>query len=217
MSPGEILARLLIAAKLLTEHASALDGVLRAILALARRRSAWSYTNRTIEVVVDLDGLDGRRALIRRFQEIRFHVQDPVLVRDVVWGEGRTVRDYEATGARILGMQQEGASRTVALTPTAPARAGTRARFSTRRVVEGGFRRPDEYYELMVERPTERVRLRVMFPKTRPPLTTRLVVSPPPRALQVLSVRHTSNGRPYVSWGCKNPHVGITYRLAWTW
>lgn len=139
------------------------------------------------------------------------------VVRDVVWGEGSQLARYYARGARRLLVRSEGSRQAVLLGPTNRPGAGASVMLTSKRVIEDGFLAASEYCEVMVERPTRRLVVTVIFPPGRPPKETRLATMPRGARDQRVAVRYAADGRAYVRWNRLKPSVNCTYSLRWSW
>lgn len=178
---------------------------------------AVSYENLALEIVLDIQDPEGKRAILERRQQIRFLTADRVVVRDLVWGEGKTLARYHVTGARRLAVQPDGSHHAVLLDPTHHLGPGQQARITSRRVIAGGFLTATEYLEAMTERPTERLLLQVRFPAARPPREAFLVTTPVEPTSHRIALRYGRGGRPALTWRCTRPVAGQTYSLRWSW
>jgi hypothetical protein len=175
-----------------------------------------SYENVSLDIVLDIRDPKGQRAVLERRQRVRFLTSDSGAVRDLVWGEGNTLVHYTAVGARRLGVRPEGSKRAVLLALGRRPQRGEQASVRSRRVIAGGLTQPAEYWEAMVERPTQRLSLQVLFPPERPPREAHLVASAG-QPTHRIRVRYRSDGRPCLSWRLRQPVPDCTYSLCWTW
>jgi hypothetical protein len=176
---------------------------------------ALSYENELLDVTLDLQNRHGSRATVMCRQRVRFLVKDARVVASPIWGEGDQLAGYEANGASRLGEQNDGSKRVQLLAIRDSHGRNHRATFVVNRQVHNGFTSPNEYFESAVQRPTKRLRLTVLFPKSRPPTETYLVSStneatPRPR----LRLR---DGRPRLTWCFQSPKPDAIYSLRWSW
>lgn len=192
-----------------------LHGRLTALVA-AFRRPEHSYENISLRFALTIEDSKGRRATLLREQEVRFLTSEAGVVRDLVWGEGEREVGYRASGARTVARRKEGMTNVVWLGLPAKPVAGEKAVVrSTRRIVDG-LRADEEYLEVRVERPTERLNMRVVFPRERPPKVISLAGEGPRKRLQ-LRPRFMPDGRAVVSWRTNEVKSRETHRIRWTW
>jgi len=174
------------------------------------------YENLRLDVVLDIADAHGRHAMLARRQLVRFLVADSGVVRDLIWGNGNQVARYSAHGANRLGLRPEGPLQVMLLgLPYRPVK-GERVVLQSRRAIRGALQGSSEYCEMLVERPTRRLALKVLFPRSRPPTTASVVTSPDASVTRV-PVRYGADGRPFLQWGCTAPKQHRTYSLRWAW
>ena len=212
--PETLVALLNAAAHLLAELRQA-----RAAAAhwLRGRGPAVSYANPRLDLVLAIGDARGARAVLTRRQRVEFLVEESGVVRDLVGGEGEVLAGYRTDGARRLLVRPEGSTIAVLLGLGRPPAKGECATISSRRVIRGGLVRRAEYLEARVERPTGRLTLKVIFPRSRPPRAAVLVTVPTREPSRPIPVRTDRAGRPVVSWSITNPVRDRVYSLRWSW
>lgn len=184
---------------------------------IGRGQPTSSYENVTLSIELEICDGRGRKAVLRRTQRVRFLSGEAGVVRDVVWGEGRSLAGYRVEGAEQLSVRHEGSKKVVLLgLPSSPGR-GEDVTLKTERTIMRGFEKDEGYLEAVVERPTKRLRLYVLFPRSRPPKEVHVESSPPVVATRALSVRLTRGGKGFATWGVDHPKLLVTYRLRWVW
>ncbi len=200
----------------------ALLALMPRLMKLARRArlSFWSspslsYENLLLDVTLDLRDAAGQRAKVTCRQRVRFLVDDTGVIESPIWGDGDQLARYEVAGARKLGERPDGPKRTLLL---GLARRPARNRCATieaTRQIRDGFTAENEYFETAVQRPTKRLRLTVLFPRSRPPDHPHLVSSTGERLRQPrLRLRE---GRASLRWGLVSPKPQSVYSLRWAW
>ena len=211
-------AALSIVQRLLELDARAWEAIANTVLRLfGRGEPESSYENVSLSIELELCDTKGKRAVLRRRQRVRFLSEEAGVVRDVIWGEGKTLAGYSVDGAELLSVRHEGSKKVVLLgLPTRPGK-GEGITLKTERTILDGFRPSEGYLETGVERATARLRLRVLFPPDRFPTRVRVESSPPLIATHSLAVRLTESGKSYATWGIEDPKRLVTYRIRWTW
>ena len=179
-------------------------------------RQPWSYENRLIDLTLDIRDKQGRVAVLAKHQQITTRARD-VVIRDLAWGDGELLARYSAAGVKRLGVRTEGARRAIMLAPTKETAPSSVLALRTSRFIRGGFTEREEYFDMLVERPTALLRLKVLFPKSRPPKNARLVREGPDEAVRPLAVRYSAKGRAAVSWHTGAPVQYRTYSFRWSW
>ena len=175
------------------------------------------YETRALALRLEISDAQGDHAVLRRDQQIRVRTGDGLVLREVIWGEGRQLARYRVQGARRLGVRREGAQQALLLDPDQPASAGRTVTVRSRRTIRGGFRQQEEYCATLLERPTDQLAITVVFPAERPPRNAQLVGGLPQRVLRRVAVRYQADGRARLACRLHRPAVAIPYRLEWTW
>ena len=132
-------------------------------------------------------------------------------------GGGKQLGRYVTKGAKRLGVRREGPRQAVLLGLPRSQTKGDLASIGMRRLIECGFTESREYFETTLERPTRRVAIRVLFPRTRPPHEAFLVSSPADTPTKSIPIRRQADGRPFLSWRQSRPDMFRTYSLRWSW
>lgn len=99
--------------------------------------------------------------------------------------------------------------------PARPSPGQTAVVRSSRTILDG-LCEAEEFLEVRVERPTKKLRLRIIFPKERPP-TNAFMQRSDSVAGRELIPRLLSNGRAVVTWNGETVKPLETYRIRWTW
>lgn len=176
-----------------------------------------AYENLSLDITIDIRDAAGRTAILYRRQIVKMLRDAPVVIRDTIWGEGKPLAGYLVEGAQRFGLTSEGSRRAVLLTRDRPGMTGERIVVKTRRFLESAFLDELEYFETSLERPTGRVSMKVLFPKTRPPNDARLVTATPDHELRRIRTRYDRDHRPYLVWREHEPQQFRTYSLRWLW
>jgi hypothetical protein len=175
------------------------------------------YETVSLTIALDIQDVQGKRAVLLRHQQVQFSVADVGVVRDLVWGDGNPLVRYSVRGGQRLAVQPEGSKRIVLIGLTPHPQRGARARVRSRRLVQDALTGDTEFLETMVERPTKRLALQVRFPRGRPPKEAYMVTSPPAGAVQRIPIQCAADGRASLTWRQSKPDAFRTYSLRWSW
>jgi len=175
-----------------------------------------SYENLFLDLTLDLRDAGGKRAVVTHKQRVRFLVEDAGVVMSPIWGDGNQLRRYQVEGANRLGSRPEGSRQVQLLGLERSPVKDTLATICGRRTITDGFTQSREYFETAVERPTERLSIRVLFPRGRPP-TEAYVTATPSASSQKLPVRLGRDGRARLRWSHMTPLPETVYSLRWSW
>ncbi len=200
-------------AKLLSKTDLLLEVITRIVL----KRLGPTYENLDLDVMVDIRDRRGRVAIVSRRQAVRFLTAGNGIIRDLVWGDGVAMARYVVDGAHRLSVQPEGSKKAVLLGLGRQAHRGEKVVVSSRRLIKGGFTARSEYYEMLAERPTQKMSMRIVFPASRPPREARIAALPPLERSRRVPVRYDKSGRPFLAWTALRPACFRIYGLQWSW
>lgn len=192
------------------------------IKSLGKRRSlkhnsSPDYENDFIEEVIDIRDAAGQSAVLEKRQRVRFRHSESAILRDGLWGDGDQLARYSVRGARRIGVKREGLRTTVLLVVEPRPAEGEACQFAVRRVMRNAFKDSEAFFDLMAERPTGHLSLKVLFPRSRPPRSAHLVQWPLEKTLRVIPVRYAPDRRPFLTWRESKPIPLTAYSLRWIW
>ena len=217
MNPTDLLGRIASAAALLTALVRQLVELRTLLHRLLPATVPSGYENLSLDLVLDIRDREGRRAVLERRQRVHVLSDDAPIIRDPVWGEGRPLARYQVSGASRLQVRAEGSRQAVLLSTMPPLAKGGRATLRCRRLIRDGLRNRTEYCEALVERPTGRLTIKVLFPPTRPPREAYLVSTPEHGHQRTVRLRYGADGRPFLAWRLAKPAAYTLYSLCWRW
>jgi hypothetical protein len=194
-----------------------LKGLRRRLRGIFTRMPGVDYENDFIDEVVDIRDRTGATAVLEKRQQVRFRRSESAILRDGVWGEGEQLSRYSVVGARQIGMRHEGLRKTVLLAVEPRPVDGEAQEVRITRTMRHAFLEPTGFFDLMAERPTKRLSLKVLFPRSRPPRQAHLVEWPAERTMRRVPVRYAPDRRPFLYWKEMRPHPLTAYSLRWMW
>ena len=177
---------------------------------------AHSYENEFLDLTLDLRDAAGKRAVVIHKQRVRFLVEDAGVVMSPIWGQGDQARKYELEGATRLGSRPAGPRQIQSLSLERSPTKNMVATIYGRRTVIDGFTQDREYFEAVVERPTKRLSIKVLFPRGRVP-TEAYLTETLGSSSQRLPVRLGRDRRARVRWSHITPSPQTVYSLRWAW
>jgi len=84
--------------------------------------------------------------------------------------------------------------------------------------IRQGFLRPTGQWETHVKHPTKHLKVSVVFPKSRPPLSVVLIENDRQRSHNLSEqIRRLPGDRWQVCWETRKPRLHETYILQWEW
>jgi hypothetical protein len=171
------------------------------------------------DLVLDLKDNEGRLAIFRRRQKVRFLQDHVIAYQDEAWGDGDVVAGYKCTPGVPVDFFRIGPRRLMLISLRQTKNRDDVMEFNIERKVKNGFTGQEEWLEVETRYPTRRLRISVLFPKGRPCQRARLVERRADRTTN-LGAEHfgqTGDGRQVVAWETTKPVQHESYTISWTW
>lgn len=162
---------------------------------------------------------NGKRAVFRKHQRVKFLQDNVIAFQDYAWGEGDIFAQYRVSPGRVADRYQEGDRWTVLISLRESKQRGDVEEFAMERTVTGGFTRAEEWRQVEIRHPTRHLRLAVIFPRGRPCRRAFLTRRSRNHSLE-LDSRHflaLPDGRQMVRWETTHVPPLEIYTLHWEW
>ena len=184
-----------------------------------RRAQEGMYEILDYDSVLELRDPRGEVAVFKRRQRVRFLQDNIIAYQDFAWGDGNVLADYRCSPGVPVDQYQDGYRHNILISLRETKNKGDVADFNIERTVTGGFTKPNEWRQVMLQHRTRRLRIAVIFPKERPcqraTLTERNI-----NRTTVLGDDHFSllpDGRQVLSWETTRPRLFELYTIKWRW
>ena len=168
---------------------------------------------------VTLQDASGRVASVETMQRLRFRQNYVTAIADYAWGEGDIYANYRCTPGEPVDCYTEGSRHVMLISLREHQNAGDEISLHTERRIASGFMRNEEYWESEVYHRTQRMELRIIFPKER--LCQRATVTVRSTGKTVAlgpECYHTlPDGRQVLCWTQTKPRLNERYLLRWVW
>jgi len=169
----------------------------------------------TLELLDD----KGRKAHFKKEMKIRY-LQDEILAfQDYAWGDGEILIDYQTNRGRAVDRYNAGYKTYILLALREVVNRGDIDDFKISWGIRNGFLTPDGHWSTEVSHRMKRVRVKIIFPKSRPPLRI-FLEEHNRRRTKVLGDAYQerlSDKRWQVSWEMDKPKLYENYILRWDW
>jgi hypothetical protein len=199
------------------------DVFLQVIKLLARKISRSRYQG-LYEVLVyesSLELLDprGEKACFHKRQKVRYLQDNIIAYQDQAWGDGEFLHKYRCVPGVPVDRYSFGHKTIILISLREVKARGSVDEFHIQRDIRHGFITIQEQWETEVSHPTRKLKMRVIFPKKRPPQQVRLIESDRQRfqALGVENKKQLPDGRWKVWWYIDQPRLNERYILRWLW
>jgi hypothetical protein len=171
------------------------------------------------DLALNIEDKEGREAVLRRRQVVRFLQDHVIAYQDEAWGDGEVVAEYHCYPGIPVDFFAVGARRMILISLRQAKNRGDVVEFNIERRVREGFTKNEEWLEVQTRYPTQRLRISVFFPRGRPCQRARLIERHADQVTE-LSAAHfsrTSDGRQVLSYEILKPSQSESYTIVWIW
>lgn len=161
----------------------------------------------------------GEKAIFHKRQKVRY-LQDYIIAyQDQAWGDGEILVDYRCTPGTAVDFYRPGNKTYILISLRGIKKRGDTDFFDIQWKIRNGFLRKQELWETEINHITQRLRVVVIFPKTRPPIRAWLIenIRQKTSLLGDEAQRQLPDGRWEVAWETDQPRLHERYGLQWEW
>jgi hypothetical protein len=171
------------------------------------------------ESTLELQDKAGRRANLRKHQKVRYLQNNIIAYQDQAWGDGEILIDYSCSPGKVVDCYRPGQKTFLLISLRETKQRGDVDEFDIEWRITDGFTRSSELWETEIRHRTKRLKVEVIFPKSRPPLRLWIVEQLRRRRQQLDhdARRQLSDGRWLATWETESPRLNERYQLQWEW
>ena len=169
--------------------------------------------------VLELKDKRGKRARFQKREKVRYRQNNIIAYQDNAWGDGEILIDYRCSPGVVVDRYRPGQKTFLLISLREPKRRGEVDEFNIEWEMKDGFVRNEELWETEILHRTRLVRVRIIFPKSRPPKRVSIVEQLRRRKRQLGPelIRRLPDGRWSVSWESARPRLNERYQIHWEW
>lgn len=171
------------------------------------------------EATLELQDKNGKRALVRKRQRIRYLQNNIIAYQDQGWGDGEILINYRCTPGKVVDLYRPGQKTFLLISLRETKHRGDVDEFNIQWRFRNGFLRDTELWETEVSHKTKQLRIRVIFPESRPPQRVWVIenLRRRKRRLGEGSQSRMRDGRWLLVWETQKPRLNERYQLQWEW
>ncbi len=169
--------------------------------------------------VLELKNRTGTHSIFNKRQRVRFLQDNVIAFEDFAWGDGDIFASYRCAPGVVVDRYQEGDRWNVLISLRGSRQRGDIEEFNISRTVRDGFINASEWREIEVRHVTKRLRMSVIFPKSRQ-CRKAVLIQRSNRKRTVLNSNHflaLPDGRQEVRWQASSVPPLEVYTLKWWW
>jgi hypothetical protein len=168
---------------------------------------------------LELQDKKGIHASFHKRQKVRFLQNNTIAFQDIAWGDGTTLLDYGCTPGKVVDMYRPGQTTLILISLREMKQRGDLEEFNIEWKMHNTFTRAEELWETQFKHRVKWCRIRVIFPKTRPPLRVWMVedIHRVTQPLDGQAITQLPDGRWSVTWQTEKPARYEKFMLKWEW
>jgi hypothetical protein len=171
------------------------------------------------ETTLELLDKQGESAQVRKRQKVRYLQNNVIAYQDQAWGDGQILLNYRCTPGFLADRYNLGHKTYLLISLRDVKRRGDLDEFNIEWEMRNSFQHTSESWETEVTYRMKRLKVEVIFPKSRPPLRVSLVEGQTRRSYLISDAaqRQLPDGRWIVSWETDKPRLYERYIIKWDW
>jgi len=171
------------------------------------------------ESTIELLDEKGKKATFDKQMKVRYLQDENIAFQDYAWGDGKILVDYKTNRGRAVDQYKSGYKTYILLSLREVKNRGDIDDFNISWGIRNGFLTPDGFWSTEISHRMKRVRVNIVFPRSRPPQRVFLEENNR-RKTKILGDVHRkklSNGRWQMTWETDKPKLYETYVIRWDW
>jgi len=162
---------------------------------------------------------EGRMAIFRKRQQVKFLQDNIISFEDYAWGDGEIFVDYKCAPGVVVDRYREGDRWNILISLRGTKNKGDVEEFYIQRTVKNGFTNSEEWQQAEIRRRTRRLQMNVIFPSSRPCRAAVITQRSQNRPIS-LGPEHfhiLPDGRQLLRWETTKVRSFDIYTLKWQW
>ena len=171
------------------------------------------------ESTLELKDRGGKKATFKKREKVRYRQDNIIAYQDQAWGDGEILVNYRCTPGIPVDEYRSSHKTYILISRRQVKNKGDEDEFNIEWNIRRGFLKRTGYWETHVTHRTKRLKINVIFPKSRPPQQTTLTESNRQRSQDLGKSAETllPDGRWLVTWETDHPRLYENYILQWEW
>jgi hypothetical protein len=168
---------------------------------------------------LELKDPQGRMALISKRERVKYLHNNIIAFQDQAWGDGKILQNYKCTPGVPVDKYRSGYKTHILISLRDVKNRGDIDEFNIHWGIRNGFLSPTGFWGTDVDHRTDIARVKVIFPKNRPPIKASVFEKNLKRVntLGNESFSYLPDGRCLLSWEKPKPRRYEQYILRWEW
>ncbi|HWQ89228.1 MAG TPA: hypothetical protein VN374_04580 [Desulfitobacteriaceae bacterium] len=197
----------------------ALQNVVNGLDWLKARYHQGPYKVLDYEAALELRDKHGYRAFVSKYEKVQYLQDDVIAFQDQAWGDGKILKKYNCTPGLPVDTYRSGFKNHILVSLRGARKTGDIDEFHISWEIRDGFLRHVGYWATEICHYTEKIKMRVIFPKGRPPQSASVIQKNQRKATPLGSSSFVTlpGGRQEIVWEKVQPKLFEQYILQWKW
>jgi len=177
------------------------------------------YEVLSYDAELELRDTNGRTAIYRKRQHVRF-VQDNIIAyQDTAWGDGEIFAEYHCSPGVEVDRYREGHRYHILISLRETKNQNDQAVLNVEWLIRGGFTKSVEEFQVDIDHRTRHLNFTVVFPAERVVKQVSLIEHNANRTTKLAADHREQlpDGRYRYVWVSKRPRLYETYIMRWEW
>lgn len=177
------------------------------------------YEVEELETILEIHDSKGVKATVNKRQKVRYLQDHIIAYQDQAWGDGEILVNYKCAPGVPVDQYQFGHKTIILISLRAEKNKNDIDEFKIQWNIRDGFIRNTESWSTAVQHKTKKLVVKLIFPKSRPPLSILLVEGKQKRTSYSNEITKSQlpDGRWEVNLQKFKPKLDEEYILEWTW
>ena len=200
--------------------AGLLDQFNRLLSRLVRKaRNEGMYQVLDYESILELMDVQGRKARFCKREKVRYLQDNIIAFQDQAWGAGKILVDYQCSPGVPVDCYRAGYKIYTLISLREVKKKSDEDEFKINWKIQKGFLRKTGFWGTDINHETDRIKVQVIFPKLRPPLSASILENNRQRTTDLGKdhFRQLPDERWVVTWEVSKPRLYEQYLLCWQW
>jgi hypothetical protein len=171
------------------------------------------------ESTLEIHDSRGTKATFSKTKKVRYLQSNVIAFQDYAWGDGNILLNYHTSRGKPVDLYRSGYKTYILLSLREVKNSGDVDEFNIQWDIRQGFLTPDGYWGIDISQRTRHIKMKVIFPKCRPPLQLTLEENTLQRTLVLNreNQKQLADGRWQVTWEREKPKLHELYVIRWIW
>ena len=161
----------------------------------------------------------GKRARFSKREKVRYLQNNIIAYQDHAWGDGKILLNYRCSPGKVVERYRPGHRTFLLISLRESKQRGDVDEFNMEWGIRDGFLRAQELWETEIRHKTRKLKVQIVFPKSRPPLRFWLEQNTQRKRKNIAkdALRQLPDGRWQMGWQTSKSQLNERYQLHWAW